>query len=121
MAALQIKERIRSQAVIDVDPPLSAAAQYMRQDMTREGYRHLLAVGACGDTSCLPILRSTRWALRFGQADLHFARQASVAVIQGSCGGAHARSGGSSVPCHMPFHSTEHLWTSFLWYMVSMA
>lgn len=45
---LQIKERIRSQAAIDVDPPLSAAAQYMRQDMTREGYRHLLAVGACG-------------------------------------------------------------------------
>ena len=45
---LQIKERIRSQAAIDVDPPLSAAAQYMRQDMTCEGYRHLLAVGARG-------------------------------------------------------------------------
>lgn len=43
--ARQIKERIREQAKIDVDPPLSAAAQYMRQDMTREGYRHLLAVG----------------------------------------------------------------------------
>ncbi len=43
---LQIKERIRSQAAVDVDPPLAAAAQYMRQEMTREGYRHLLAVGA---------------------------------------------------------------------------
>ena len=45
MAWRQIKERIREQAKIDVDPPLSAAAQYMRQEMTREGYRHLLAVG----------------------------------------------------------------------------
>ncbi|KAK9830964.1 hypothetical protein WJX81_003304 [Elliptochloris bilobata] len=42
----EIKERIRSQAAVDVDPPLSAAAQYMRQDMTRDGYRHLLAVGS---------------------------------------------------------------------------
>ena len=50
MLVLQIKERIRSQAAIDVDPPLSAAAQYMRQDMTREGYRHLLAVGARGSS-----------------------------------------------------------------------
>ena len=61
--ASQIKERIRSQAAVDVDPPLSAAAQYMRQDMTREGYRHLLAVGACRMFPASSILRGQRVVL----------------------------------------------------------
>ena len=68
---LQIKERIRSQAAVDVDPPLLAAAQYMRQDMTREGYRHLLAVGA-HTCSCLVELLSQRRSLTFKQLELPF-------------------------------------------------
>lgn len=31
---------------MDVDPPLSDGARYMREDMSLQGYRHLLAVGA---------------------------------------------------------------------------
>lgn len=31
---------------MDVDPPLSDSARYMREDMSLQGYRHLLAVGA---------------------------------------------------------------------------
>ena len=43
----QIKEALRSQAAHDVAPPeLSPAARYIQDDMSREGYRHLLAVSA---------------------------------------------------------------------------
>ncbi len=42
---MQIKEALRSQAAHDVTPPeLSPAARYIQDDMSREGYRHLLAV-----------------------------------------------------------------------------
>lgn len=43
---LQIKERLREAYKADVDPPLSDAARYMQQNMSLQGYRHLLAVGA---------------------------------------------------------------------------
>jgi hypothetical protein len=44
--ALQIKERLQEGYKVDVDPPLSDSARYMREDMSLQGYRHLLAVGA---------------------------------------------------------------------------
>ena len=37
---------VRQQAAHDVDPPLSETAAYIKNEMTTEGYRHLLAVGA---------------------------------------------------------------------------
>jgi hypothetical protein len=43
---LQIKERLQEGYKVDVDPPLSDSARYMREDMSLQGYRHLLAVGA---------------------------------------------------------------------------
>ncbi|KAK9820462.1 hypothetical protein WJX72_010607 [[Myrmecia] bisecta] len=42
----EIKEALRRQAAEDVDPPLSEGAAYMQNEMTREGYRHLLAVAS---------------------------------------------------------------------------
>ena len=50
-----------------MDPPLSAAAQYMRQDMTREGYRHLLAVGAFGTPPAYLALLRQKVALELVQ------------------------------------------------------
>ena len=41
---MQIKDTIRQRSAVDVDPPISDTAQYMRNDMTRHGYRHLLAI-----------------------------------------------------------------------------
>jgi hypothetical protein len=48
---LQIKQRLQEGYKVDVDPPLSDGARYMREDMSLQGYRHLLAVGAPGCTS----------------------------------------------------------------------
>jgi len=43
----QIKEALRSQAAHDVAPTeLSHAARYIQDDLSHEGYRHLLAVSA---------------------------------------------------------------------------
>ncbi|GIL58890.1 hypothetical protein Vafri_13704 [Volvox africanus] len=42
----QMVETIRQWAARDVDPPLSPAAVYIRDEMSLEGYRHLLAVGS---------------------------------------------------------------------------
>ena len=43
----QIKEALRSQAAHDVAPTeLSPAACYIQDDLSHEGYRHLLAVSA---------------------------------------------------------------------------
>jgi len=36
---------VRRQAAHDVDPPLGQTASYIKNEMTTEGYRHLLAVG----------------------------------------------------------------------------
>lgn len=36
---------VRQQAAYDVDPPLSETASYIKNEMSKEGYRHLLAVG----------------------------------------------------------------------------
>lgn len=38
-------ERLAAWYARDVDPPLGAAARYMRERMSIEGYRHLLAAG----------------------------------------------------------------------------
>ena len=44
---MQIKEALRSQAAHDVAPTeLSPAACYIQDDLSHEGYRHLLAVSA---------------------------------------------------------------------------
>ncbi len=49
---MQLKEMVRQQAAHDVDPPLSEAAAYIKNEMSKEGYRHLLAVGKSSHT-CL--------------------------------------------------------------------
>ena len=41
---VQIKDTIRQLAAEDVDPPVSEPARYLRSDLTRNGYRHLLAI-----------------------------------------------------------------------------
>lgn len=41
----QLKEMVRQQAAHDVDPPLGETASYIKNEMSKEGYRHLLAVG----------------------------------------------------------------------------
>ena len=45
VATVQLKDMVRQQAAHDVDPPLSEAASYIKNEMSKEGYRHLLAVG----------------------------------------------------------------------------
>ena len=42
---VQLKDMVRQQAAHDVDPPLSETATYIKNEMSKEGYRHLLAVG----------------------------------------------------------------------------
>lgn len=42
----QIKQRLQEGYKVDVDPPLSDGARYMREDMSLQGYRHLLAVAS---------------------------------------------------------------------------
>lgn len=42
----EVKERLRAAYKADVDPPLSDDARYMQEDMSLEGYRHLLAVAS---------------------------------------------------------------------------
>lgn len=48
---VQLKDMVRQRAAHDVDPPLSEAASYIKNEMSKEGYRHLLAVGMfpCSD------------------------------------------------------------------------
>ena len=53
-AGLQIKEALSRQMKHDVDPPVSATARYMREEMCLESYRHLLAVGAL---ACRALIR----------------------------------------------------------------
>ena len=45
LACLQLKDMVRKQAAHDVDPPLGETALYIKNEMTKEGYRHLLAAG----------------------------------------------------------------------------
>lgn len=42
---MQLKEMVRQRAAHDVDPPLGDTASYIKNEMSQEGYRHLLAVG----------------------------------------------------------------------------
>ncbi len=42
---VQLKDMVTQQAAHDVDPPLSETASYIKNEMSKEGYRHLLAVG----------------------------------------------------------------------------
>ena len=42
---------VRQQAAHDVDPPLGQTASYIKNEMTSEGYRHLLAVGGFATTT----------------------------------------------------------------------
>lgn len=43
---LEAKQALQERAEADLDPPLSAGARYMRQEMTLEGYRYLLAIAS---------------------------------------------------------------------------
>ena len=45
LVCLQLKDMVRKQAAHDVDPPLGETASYIKNEMTKEGYRHLLAAG----------------------------------------------------------------------------
>lgn len=49
---VQLKDMVRQQAAHDVDPPLSEAASYIKNEMSKEGYRHLLAVGMVLPVTC---------------------------------------------------------------------
>lgn len=42
----ELKEMVRQRAAHDVDPPLGDTASYIKNEMSKEGYRHLLAVGS---------------------------------------------------------------------------
>lgn len=42
----ELQDMVRQQAAHDVDPPLGQTASYIKNEMTSEGYRHLLAVGS---------------------------------------------------------------------------
>jgi hypothetical protein len=49
VAALQkldVKQALIDRANADLDPPLSAASRYIREEMSEAGYRHLLAIGS---------------------------------------------------------------------------
>ncbi|HEY9801571.1 MAG TPA: iron-containing redox enzyme family protein [Leptolyngbyaceae cyanobacterium] len=49
VAALQkldVKQALIDRAKADLDPPLSAASHYIREEMSETGYRHLLAIGS---------------------------------------------------------------------------
>lgn len=49
VAALQqvdVKQALIERADFDLDPPLSAEARFIREDMSLEGYRHLLAIAS---------------------------------------------------------------------------
>lgn len=49
VAALQkldVKQALNDRANADLDPPLSAASRYIREEMSEAGYRHLLAIGS---------------------------------------------------------------------------
>jgi hypothetical protein len=41
-----IKQALKQRAQADLNPPLSENQQYIRQDMTLEGYRHLIAIAS---------------------------------------------------------------------------
>jgi Iron-containing redox enzyme len=50
VAALQniadVKQALRDRAAADVDPPLNEGDRYLRERMTAEGYKHLLAIAS---------------------------------------------------------------------------
>jgi Iron-containing redox enzyme len=43
---LDVSKSLNERAIIDLDPPISANAQYMREEMSLEGYRYLLAIAS---------------------------------------------------------------------------
>lgn len=44
--ALEAKQALRERAAADLDPPLTAGSRYMREAMSFEGYRYLLAIAS---------------------------------------------------------------------------
>lgn len=42
---MQVKQALHQGYEDDVDPPLSALAQHIKDDLTHEGYKHMMAVG----------------------------------------------------------------------------
>lgn len=43
---LDVREALLERGAADLDPPLSAEARFIREEMSREGYRHLLAIAS---------------------------------------------------------------------------
>ncbi|MBD2346930.1 iron-containing redox enzyme family protein [Anabaena subtropica] len=43
---LDVKQALTDRANADLDPPLSSASRYIREEMSEPGYRHLLAIGS---------------------------------------------------------------------------
>lgn len=43
---LDVKQALIDRADADLNPPLSAASRYIREEMSEAGYRHLLAIGS---------------------------------------------------------------------------
>ncbi|KAG2491482.1 hypothetical protein HYH03_010266 [Edaphochlamys debaryana] len=46
MGVEELSEAVRSRAAVDVDPPASEVTLFLRDRLSLEGYRHLLAVGS---------------------------------------------------------------------------
>ncbi len=45
LCLVQVKAALQQGYEDDVDPPLSKLAQYIKDELTHEGYKHMMAVG----------------------------------------------------------------------------
>ena len=77
---VQVKEALREGYEEDVDPPLSSLAQYIKDELSNEGYKHMMAVGETSsmntmrpsllcdiddvDLATLDLLRAEDWAAK---------------------------------------------------------
>lgn len=43
---VDVQQALAERGAVDLDPPLSAEARFIREEMSREGYRHLLAIAS---------------------------------------------------------------------------
>ena len=67
---LQLKDVVRQQAAYDVDPALSETASYVKNEMGKEGYRHLLAVGERHTSVAQPSVQAEHVTLQISSLTL---------------------------------------------------
>lgn len=86
---VQLKDMVRQQAAHDVDPPLSETASYIKNEMSKEGYRHLLAVGMILQPVCRCYITPTEHLhAKFLSSDLAHAAIHQGVDVASSLGGA---------------------------------